>query len=264
MQNLTITLIQSDLHWQDKGANLAMLEEKIWKIEEDTDIIILPEMFNSGFTMEVEKCGEPMHANTFKWLEQMAAQKNAVVTGSYIINDHGKYYNRLIWMQPDGGYSTYDKRHLFRMAHENHHFTAGHEFMITTWKEWRICPLICYDLRFPVWSRNSYSIEDEMLDYDLLIYVANWPVPRIGAWEKLLQARAIENQSYVAGVNRIGVSGNGIVYNGHSLVSNYKGEIEHHMKSNELHYTHTLNGLGLIDYRKKFPAYLDSDDIKIV
>lgn len=264
MQNLTITLVQSDLHWQDKSANLAMFEEKIWKIEEDTDIIILPEMFNTGFTMDIKKCAEPMKTSTFKWMEQMAVQKNAVITGSYIVNDHGKYYNRLVWIQPDGGFITYDKRHLFRMAHEHHYFSAGDEFAIATWKEWRICPLICYDLRFPSWSRNSYALEDEMLDYDLLLYVANWPLARIGAWDILLQARAIENQSYVAGVNRIGVDGNGIVYNGHSLVSNFKGEIAHHMRSSEGIYTHTLDGMELVKYRKKFPAFLDSDEVKIV
>lgn len=264
MQDLTITLIQSELYWQDKHANLAMFEEKIWNIEETTDIIILPEMFNSGFTMDVEKCAEPMHLHTFKWMEQMSKQKKAIIAGSYIINEQGKYYNRLVWMQPDSDFVTYDKRHLFRMAQEHHHFSAGNEFAVVTWKDWRICPLICYDLRFPSWSRNSYLIEDEIMDYDLLLYVANWPSARIGAWDTLLQARAIENQCYVAGVNCVGVDGNGIVYNGHSMLINFKGEIEHHMKSIEGIHTHTINGSDLFNYRKKFPAYLDADDIKIV
>jgi len=264
MQNLTITLIQTDVHWQDKDANLAMLEEKIWAIEESTDVIILPEMFSTGFTMDVTGCSELMNMQTFKWMERMAVQKSAVVTGSFIVNDHGKYFNRLVWMQPDGEFISYDKRHLFRMAQEHYHFSAGNEFVIAIWKGWRICPLICYDLRFPSWSRNSYLIEEDILDYDLLLYVANWPIPRIGAWDTLLQARAIENLSYVAGVNRVGVDGNGILYNGHSMVVNYKGEIEHHMKATEGIHSHTLNGSDLLNYRKKFPAYLDADDVKII
>ncbi|MDH5366471.1 MAG: amidohydrolase [Cyclobacteriaceae bacterium] len=263
MQDLTISLIQSDLYWHDRSANLAQFEEKIWQIEESTDIIILPEMFTTGFTMDVGNYSEPMRTHTFNWMEQMAAQKNAVITGSYIVNEGGHYYNRMVWMQPDGTYVSYDKRHLFRMSQEHRYFSSGRDFVIAQWKDWRICPLICYDLRFPSWSRNSYLIDKEIMDYDLLIYVANWPIPRIGAWDILLQARAIENLSYVAGVNRIGIDGNSILYNGHSRVINFKGEIEHNMNSNEGIYTHTLKADELIRYRKKFPTYLDADNVEV-
>ena len=264
MQDLTISLIQSDIHWHDRDANLAMFEEKIWQIEEPTDIIILPEMFTTGFTMETEKYSEAMRLQTFKWMEQMAAQKQAIVTGSYVVKEGGHFYNRLLWMRPDGAYTTYDKRHLFRMAQEHHHYSHGVDFLITQWKDWRICPLICYDLRFPSWSRNSYILEQEVMDYDLLLYVANWPIPRIGAWNTLLQARAIENLAYCAGVNRIGVDGNGITYNGHSMAVDFKGEIIHHMRSEEGIYTCTLSADDLFKYRKKFPAYLDADDVKVL
>jgi len=264
MQDLNITLIQSDLYWHDKSANLAHFEEKIWQIEDPTDIIVLPEMFNTGFTMETKSQGEPMRAQTFKWMEQMAAQKGAIVTGSYIVNEGGRHYNRLIWMQPDGDYLYYDKRHLFRISHEHNHFKSGDNFVIAEWKDWRICPLICYDLRFPSWSRNSYLLEQDILDYDVLIYIANWPLARIGAWDILLQARAIENSSYAVGVNRTGMDGNGIVYNGHSKIVNFKGEVEHNLKTEEAIYTHILKMDDLISYRKKFPVHLDADDVKML
>jgi omega-amidase len=253
MQDLKITLIQSDLHWKSAQANLAMFEEKIWKIEEPTDLIILPEMFNTGFTMDAKEVAEPMNYQTFKWMKQMAAQTKAVVTGSLIIREGDKYYNRLIWMEPEGSFSIYDKRHLFRMAEEHQVFTAGDKKMIKEIKGWKICPLICYDLRFPVWSRNVNNA------YDLLIYVANWPQARSVAWNTLLRARAMENLSYAVGVNRIGNDGNGIYYSGDSAFIGPKGEEIFLAYDKELIHTQTLNYKDLQSFREKFPANLDAD-----
>ena len=261
MQDLSITLIQTPLHWQDKGANLAMLEEKIWQISAPTDLIILPEMFNTGFSMEAEKMAEPMNLHTFKWMKQMAEQKKAVVTGSYIVSDHGSYFNRLIWMQPDGEYFTYDKRHLFRMANEDAHYDPGTSELIVNWKGWRIKPLICYDLRFPVWCRNRGKQEE--MAYDLVFFVANWPAVRVAAWDTLLQARAIENLAYSIGVNRIGDDGNGIPHNGHSAVYSPKGESIYFADNREEIQTLKLSKSDLGIFREKFPAYLDADDFEI-
>lgn len=261
MQDLRITTLQTPLHWQDKQANLAMLEEKIWQIDEETDILVLPEMFNTGFSMQAEKLAEPMNLHTFKWMRQMAEQKKAVVTGSYIVNDGGKYFNRLIWMQPDGNYSTYDKRHLFRMAEEDAHYSPGTNQLIVEWKGWKIKPLVCYDLRFPVWCRNN-SDGDEMA-YDAILFVANWPAARVNAWDALLKARAIENLSYCIGVNRIGDDGNGIPHNGHSAVYNPKGEVIYFADDKEEINTVALSKEELVAFRKKFPAYLDADNFSI-
>jgi omega-amidase len=224
MQDLKITLIQSDVHWEDIEANLAMFEEKIWQIGATTDVIVLPEMFTTGFSMAAPRLAEHMNMRTTKWMRQMADQTGALVLGSYIVTVHERYYNRLVWMEPGGNMKTYDKRHLFRMANEHKTYAQGESMLIGTWKGWRICPLICYDLRFPVWSRNRWDASSKRLNYDLLIYVANWPMIRINAWDTLLRARAIENLSYVVGVNRIGIDGNDIEYNGHSSVISPKGE----------------------------------------
>ncbi|MBK6265077.1 amidohydrolase [Marivirga sp. S37H4] len=261
MQDLKISLVQTPLHWQDKQANLAMLEEKIWQIDEATDVIILPEMFNTGFSMQAEKMGEPMNLHTFKWMRQMAEQRKSVVTGSYIINEGGKYFNRLIWMQPDGHYYSYDKKHLFRMANEDAHYSPGSSPLIVKWKGWKIKPLVCYDLRFPVWSRNK-AHHGEM-EYDLMLFVANWPAARVNAWDILLQARAIENLSYCAGVNRIGEDGNGVLYNGHSAIYNPKGESLFFANDKEEVETVSLSKAELIHFREKFPAYLDADDFSV-
>jgi len=256
MQDLNLALIQSDIHWHQIDANLAMFEEKIWQINEPTDIIVLPEMFQTGFTMEHEGLSEPMNLTTFKWMKQMAAQKNAVVTGSYIVKEGGKTFNRLIWMQPDGQYRTYDKRHLFRMADEHNHYAEGASRLTVECKGWKICPLICYDLRFPVWSRNVD------LDYDLLLYVANWPAVRVNAWDTLLKARAMENVSYSVGLNRVGKDGKGIEYNGHTGAYSPKGEtLAFSEKEGIIHVT--LNKESLDSFRKKFPAHLDADQFRI-
>ncbi len=261
MQDLKVTLIQADLHWQNPTANLAMLEEKIWEIGEPTDLIVLPEMFTTGFTMEAATHAEVMNFTTMKWMKQQAAQTGAVVTGSYIVKEAGSFYNRLLWVEPDGNVATYDKRHLFRMANEDNTFTMGEERIICEWKGWRICPLICYDLRFPVWSRNQYLEAEKRMDYDLLLYVANWPAARISAWDILLQARAVENLSYVVGVNRVGQDGNGISYNGHSAMIDFKGTQQKLLTDNVTIHTQTLSGDELLTYREKFPAYLDADKV---
>lgn len=260
MQDLTVTLIQSPLYWQDVDANLAMFEEKIWTIQGQTDLIVLPEMFNTGFTMDVETCSEPMNFTTFKWMKQMAAQTRAVVTGSFIVKEDGNFFNRLIWMQPSGEYRHYDKRHLFRMANEHDHYSAGNHRLIVDLKGWKVCPMICYDLRFPIWSRNDLNPDNQ---YDLLLYVANWPTPRINAWDTLLQARAIENIAYVIGVNRIGTDINNNLYNGHSIIINHKGEQLFFNEGEELLETKTLIGEQLKTFREKFPAHLDADQFTI-
>ena len=258
MQDLKITLIQSEIHWENCGANLAMFEEKIWSIREKTDVIILPEMFTTGFTMNAESLSEPMNLTTFKWMKQQASQTGAAITGSYIVKDKGNYFNRLIWMQPDGTFYFYDKRHLFRMANEHETYTSGSEKLIISWKGWNIRPLICYDLRFPVWSRNINN------EYDLLLYVANWPASRSLPWQSLLQARAIENLSYVVGVNRIGKDGKGIAYAGDSGVLTPKGDWLWQKNNVEEIFTCTLSKQDLISFRLKFPADQDADafDIK--
>lgn len=263
MQDLKITVIQSDLHWEDVGANLSMFEEKIWQISGGTDVIVLPEMFTTGFTMAAAKHAEMMNMRTFKWMKQMAEQTSALILGSYIVNVHDRYYNRLLWMEPGGVYKTYDKRHLFRMANEHKTFAAGESLLIGTWKGWRICPLICYDLRFPVWSRNRWDRAASRPSYDVAVYVANWPTIRVDAWDALLKARAIENLSYVVGVNRIGQDGNGIEYNGHSSLISPKGEIIFSNEGDETIKTVELNAHSLHGFRDRFPAYMDADDFTI-
>ena len=263
MQDLKITLIQSDLHWEDIGSNLAMFEEKIWQIGQSTDVIILPEMFTTGFTMKANKLAEHMNMRTFKWMKQMADQTGALILGSFIASIHDRYYNRLVWMEPGGVFKTYDKRHLFRMGEENQTYSPGESLLIGHWKGWRICPLICYDLRFPVWSRNRWNATLKRPSYDLLLYVANWPMVRINAWETLLKARAIENLSYVAGVNRVGVDGNGIEYNGQSYIIGPKGDSIFSAQDMETVKTLQISSNSLHAYRDKFPAYMDADDFTI-
>ena len=263
MRDLTITLIQSDLHWHDIDANLAMFEEKIWQIEGKPDIILLPEMFNTGFTNATGLLAEMMNMKTFRWMKQQAAQTGAVIAGSLIIREENRYYNRLIWMEPDGNFRTYDKKHLFRMAEEHHHFSAGKEKLLVELHGWKICPMICYDLRFPVWNRNQWK-KDQAHEYDLLIFVANWPAKRILAWDTLLKARAIENQSYVAGLGRVGKDGNDIAYNGHSTLIDPLGEVLHFQEDEESIITATLSKSNLEKIRAGFPAYQDGDSFHII
>lgn len=262
MNDLRVTVIQSDLYWENIGANLAMFEEKIWKIEGPTDLIVLPEMFTTGFTMEAAKLAEPMNSTTTRWMKQMAAQTGAMVVGSFIVNDGGKYYNRLLAVKPDGSYHTYDKKHLFVLAGEGKAYTPGTSKTVFNWNGWNICPLICYDLRFPVFARSVRTAQQEY-EYDLLLYVANWPVPRIHAWDTLLQARAIENISYCAGVNRTGRDGIGMDYCGHTAVYNYKGEALIAPTMQDSISTTTLYWQELSAFRERFPFQRDSDGFSL-
>ncbi|GAB3757614.1 amidohydrolase [Spirosoma pomorum] len=257
-----LTFLQSNLYWHDPVANRAMFEEQIFSLPEHTDLIVLPEMFTTGFTMEAAAVAEPMNLTTFRWLKQMAAQTGAVVTGSYVVKENGRYLNRLIWMQPDGQFDVYDKRHLFRMAHEDKTYSAGTARLVKEWKGWRICPLICYDLRFPVWSRNKQAGSTEFA-YDLLLYVANWPAARRNAWNTLLQARAIENLSYVVGVNRVGDDPKGNHYTGDSAVIDFKGEVLFRETDKEVVHQQTLSLKSLTEFRASFPANLDADDYSL-
>lgn len=258
---IRIALVQTDLHWQDKTANLAMLEEKIWNLEGKCDLIVLPEMFPTGFSMEAKKLAEPMNLHVHKWMKQMADQTGAIISGSVIISEGGKFFNRLLWVNPDGYTEQYDKRHLFRMANEHDTYSMGHKQPIFTLKGWNFCPQICYDLRFPVWSRNGW--EGGIAGYDVLFYVASWPAARISAWDMLLPARAIENLSYTIGVNRVGIDGNDILYNGHSAAYDFKGETILNMEEKDAVAILILKADELTAYREKFPAWRDSDSFEI-
>ncbi len=254
MENLNITIIQSDLYWEDKEANLHAFSKKIESITEATDLIILPEMFTTGFSMKSKELAETMEGKTVSWMKQMAKEKNCVITGSFICKEN-KYYNRLLWVSPNGVARRYDKKHLFSMGGEDKHYTAGDKRVIVTLKDWRICPLICYDLRFPVFSRNT-----KRDPYDVLIYVANWPGLRSEAWKTLLLARAIENQCYVAGVNRVGVDGNFVMHPGLSVVIDPKGHpICQTETEKEDIQTVTLVWEELETFRKKFPVLKHAD-----
>jgi len=216
-KNLNIAIIQADLAWENIEKNLFLFSEKIDFIDKDVDLIVLPEMFSTGFSMNAENLAEPPQGPAFRWMQEIAGKRNVAVTGSVIVKENNNYYNRLYFVFPDTTFKTYDKRHTFTLAREDQTYTAGNERLIIEYKGWKICPLICYDLRFPVWARNT-------VDYDLLIYVANWPETRIHAWDILLQARAIENMSYCIGVNRTGYDGNKHRYNGHSAIYDCLGK----------------------------------------
>lgn len=252
-QDLNIWMVQLDTSWHNPEANRGHIEELISQQEGNADLIMLPEMFSTGFTMSPEEVAEPMNFHTQKWMRLLAERSGAVVTGSIVIKDGSSYFNRLIWMKPNGEFQKYDKRHLFRMAKEHYHYGAGVEKIIVDLKGWRVCPLVCYDLRFPVYSRNID------LGYDLLLYVANWPERRVNSWDTLLQARAMENLAYVAGVNRVGQDGYDVAYNGHSAVYGPKGEVITFLEGREEILKATLSYAGLQKFREKFPAHLDAD-----
>ena len=262
MQDLSITLIQTDIHWHKIDANLAAFEEKIWNAEK-SDIILLPEMFNTGFSIDAGAMAERMNGKTFKWLRNMARQSGAVLMGSYLVYEDSNYYNRLICMEPDGKFSFYDKRHLFRMTGEDKVFAAGNKTHIYEVKGWKINTLICYDLRFPVWSRNRFDPDGGSFLYDVLIYVANWPAARILAWDILLKARAVENMCYSVGLNRIGNDGLGVEYNGHSNIAGPKGEFLEEDREDAFINRYILSAEELTMYRNKFPSHLDFDSFQI-
>ena len=260
--DLRVALVQTDLHWQDKTANLALLEEKIWSLKNTCDLIVLPEMFATGFSMESALLAEPMNLQVHKWMKQLAAQTGSVITGTVIISEGGNYYNRLLWVMPDGTTQHYDKRHLFRMANEDASFASGTKLPIFSLKGWKICPQICYDLRFPIWARNHWNNGNAA--YDLLFYVASWPAARISAWDTLLPARAIENLSYCLGVNRVGIDGNQIAYTGHSAAYDFKGERLVDLGEKDQIQVVTLSRSALEEYRSKFPAWKDADKFTLL
>ena len=262
MQNLTISLIQADLYWEEIDANLAMFEESIWSIEQ-TDLIVLPEMFTTGFTMDANGLAEPAGGKTFKWLRQLATQKNAAITGSYIVKEGGKFYNRMYFVFPDGTAEYYNKKHLFTLAGEDQSYTAGDSRLILEYKGWKIHPLICYDLRFPVWARSQKQ-EDSAYEYDLLLYVANWPDTRIHAWDTLLRARAIENLAYCVGVNRIGTDQYGKNYTGHTALYDYAGIQQAFSQGKAEIMTIELNAAELKRFRDRFRFQEDADQFTIL
>ncbi len=252
MQDLRISLIQTDLAWEKPAENRVLLSEKLAPLAGNTDLVVLPEMFPTGFSMNAADLAEPSDGPTLAWLRQQAAVLDAVVTGSYIAEEDGFFFNRLAWVFPDGTSKYYDKKHLFTLAGEHHHYTAGAERLIVSYLGWRICPLICYDLRFPVWSRNTEN-------FDLLLYVANWPDRRRQAWRHLLAARAIENQVYTAGVNRVGLDGNEIYYSGDSSLIDFAGEQHFHCAHREAVFTATLSYSEQQTFRRKLPFLNDRD-----
>jgi omega-amidase len=255
--DLRVTIVQTALHWQDAEANKKMFSEKLAAVAPETDLIVLPEMFTTGFSMQASGLAEQAEGPTLAWMKQEAARHQAVVTGSVIVQENGNYYNRLFWVRPDGSYEKYDKRHLFRMAKEHETYTSGAEKLVLELKGWKVCPLVCYDLRFPVWSRNTDN------SYDLLVYVANWPKVRSYAWSTLLQARAIENLAYVVGVNRVGTDGNSHPYSGDSAIVHPKGYKLLETTEAEGIHTLTLSKQELTDFREAFPAHLDADAFRL-
>jgi omega-amidase len=250
--SLRITTIQTQLHWENKAENLRMLTQKMAQLKRETDIIVLPEMFTTGFSMRPSQFAESMNGESVAWMRQQAKTLEADICGSLIIEEAGVFYNRLVWMHTDGSHEVYDKRHLFGLADENAHYGSGSVRLLVTCKGWKICPLICYDIRFPVWSRNTD-------DYDILLYVANFPERRIHAWSSLLVARAIENQAYVIGVNRIGEDGNGIYHSGDTAAIDFEGNTMYKMSHEEDVATHIFEKKSLYDFRQKLPFLRDKD-----
>lgn len=258
MSQLTISIVQSDLVWENKKENLDLLEKKIMGIEEKTELVILPEMFSTGFSMNTEALAEEMNGETFNWMKRVSMQKKAALTGSFMVREKDTCFNRLIWMLPNGTFGFYDKRHLFAFAEEDKHFSAGKQRLIASIKGWRINLMICYDLRFPVWARQQNNDE-----YDILVYVANWPQRRAHAWKTLLIARAIENQSYVIGVNRVGTDAHGNIHSGDSSIIDPMGEVVFQGTEKEVIHTLTLNKSDFIEARNKLPFLKDGDSFVI-
>ena len=265
-ENLRVSIVQGDTRWHDPAANRDYYGTLVRQLAGQTDLIVLPETFTSGFTNETLGNAESMQGATLPWLQALAAEVDAVITGSVVIRAGERCVNRLIWMRPDGSYEIYDKRHLFRMAKEHERYSGGDKRLIVELKGWRVCPMVCYDLRFPVWIRNrfNHSVADRF-DYDLLIFVANWPSARRGPWRTLLRARAIENLCYVAGVNRVGTDGNDLHYAGDSAIIDQVGETVVELGAQVQVVTSTLAGTALLAHRERFPAWMDADqfDLKV-
>lgn len=256
-KELNIVAIQANLTWGNPAKNRLYFEQMINKLASDTDLVVLPEMFSTGFTMKPSSIFETMKGTTVSWMINMAKAHDIAVIGSIVIQDNNQYFNRAVFVHPSGQLEIYDKRHLFGLAGEDKQYTSGIKRIVINFKGWRICPLICYDLRFPVWSRNSD-------DYDLLLFMANWPIPRIDAWDTLLKARAIENMSYCVGVNRIGDDENGYQYNGHTSAYNFLGEkIASTTEGKENLLYCKISKTKLLEFRKKLNFLKDQDSFEI-
>jgi omega-amidase len=256
---MRVTLVQQPLLWHDPQGNRERFAQLLAGLAGSTDLIVLPETFTTGFSMEVERLAEPAAGPTTEWMRQLARRLDAAITGSVITAAGGRYFNRLLWVEPDGTLRSYDKRHLFRMGREHEHFSPGGEPWCTAWRGLRVCPLVCYDLRFPVFSRRRPA-----LDHELLLYVANWPAARAYAWRALLVARAIENQSFVVGVNRVGADGAGIEHAGDSLVCDFLGQPLGEAGSAPAVLTVALDPQALRAWRERFPAHLDADRFRLI
>ena len=254
--NLRVTMLQADLAWQDPATNRRNLAAHFRGLAGHTDLIVLPEMFTTGFSMAADSLAETMAGATVGWLREEAAAIGCAITGSLIVEENGRHYNRLVWATPDGNLAHYDKRHLFRMAREQEHYAAGNRRLVVELKGWRLCPLVCYDLRFPVWSRSRG-------DYDVLLYVANWPSRRRAAWSMLLRARAIETVCYVVGVNRVGKDGNGASYSGDSVALDFLGQVLGGDRDGDFVETVVLDRESLATFRRDFPVHLDADDFEL-
>ncbi len=262
MQDLKVTIIQTDLFWEDKKKNLAQFSEKITSIKTSPDLIVLPEMLNTAFSMKPEIFAEKQDGETICWLKEKAKETGCAIVGSLMINENGNYFNRMIWMNPDGSFDYYDKRHLFRMGNEQEHFSTGNENRIINFNGWKFKLMVCYDLRFPVWAKNNYK--EGKYDFDCLIYIANWPAARTNHWKCLLQARAIENQAYVIGVNRVGEDGRGTKHCGDSLIFDPQGNTLLKFEQNSVSIgSSILKFSELENLRNKFTVGLDWDNFKI-
>jgi len=255
--SLSFTLLQSSLVWEDAAANRARFEEKIRAHSQSGQVVVLPEMFATGFSMRPELFAETMDGETVQWMHRLARELRIILTGSLMIREGDAFYNRLLWVLPNGHMGHYDKRHLFGYAGEDQHYTPGRERFVASVNGWRVLCLVCYDLRFPVWSRQQYT--ESGYEYDAILYVANWPERRNTAWKTLLQARAIENQCYVIGVNRVGEDGNGIYHSGDSMVVDPLGEVLYHKAHEEDQFTFTLDRDHLNAVREKLPFWKDAD-----
>ncbi|MCL9968338.1 MAG: amidohydrolase [Aquirufa antheringensis] len=252
MMNLRVSLVQTDLVWEDPAANCAQLEERLADLAGKTDVVVLPEMFATGFSMSPSGA-EIGRGPVLQWMQVQATRLGALMIGSLKVKQQNSFLNRLYAVHPDGSFVSYDKRHLFRMGAENEFYQAGDKQVIVSYKGWNLAVFICYDLRFPVWSRNVG------MAYDAAIYVANWPAPRANAWRTLLQARAIENLAYVVGVNRVGTDANNLSYAGDSLLVDFKGGLQLDLQAKDQILTSELSAVDLADFRAKFPAHLDAD-----
>ncbi len=265
-ETLTISLVQAALHWENKEANLSMLENRLRSNKDKMEVVLLPEMFSTGFSMRPESLAEKMDGSAVTWMKNIAASLKIIVAGSLIIEEEGRYFNRLVWMLPNGSYGCYDKRHLFGYAGEDNHYEPGNKRLIASVKGWRLNLQVCYDLRFPVWASQSKPMHTNMTEepeYDVLVYVANWPERRSHAWKTLLQARAIENQCYVAGVNRTGNDGNEISYSGDSMIIDPLGAVICDAGNREEIITWSLSMDKLLDTRNKLPFLKDADPFMI-